>query len=278
MKQIFDQLSTDFSKTVTRRYSTSFSLGIRFLHGSLHRHIYAVYGFVRLADEIVDSFHGYDKSVLLDRFVEDTYEAIEGRISLNPVLNAFQKTYHQCNLSHELVDAFFRSMKMDLQQCNHNTISYNEYIFGSAESVGLMCLKVFTHGNDDQYNKLRYYAMKLGSAFQKVNFLRDAQEDYQTLGRNYFPNVNLADFSAEQKRQIELDIRADFEIALVGIRQLSPAARGGVYLAYYYYWKLFQKICKADAAEVMRRRIRIPNLSKIIFMFNSYLRFQFNLL
>ncbi len=278
MKQMFDTLSYEISKKTTLSYSTSFSLGIRFLNKEFHAPIYAVYGFVRFADEIVDSFHGYDKKYLLDKFKADTYEALEQKISLNPVLNSFQETVHRFNISTELIDAFLHSMEMDLQRITHTADSYKEYILGSAEVVGLMCLQVFIKGNPLQYEKLEPAARKLGSAFQKVNFLRDAREDFHTLGRNYFPDVNLQKFTAKEKEQIEADIKNDFDEALVGIRQLPPGARSGVYLAYYYYRKLFEKICRADVKQVMGERIRIPNPEKFICMFKSYFRHQFNLL
>lgn len=278
MKATFDKLSFEVSKKTTRAYSTSFSLGIRFLYKEFHDPIYAVYGFVRLADEIVDSFHGFNKKQLLWKFEEDTCEALEQKISLNPVLNCFQETVHKYEIDFELIDIFLRSMKMDLDRSTHNQLSYREYILGSAEVVGLMCLRIFTRGDKNQYEKLKPYAMKLGSAFQKVNFLRDANEDFITLGRNYFPGVDLGVFSTREKKQIEEDIRADFDEALIGIRQLPVGARSGVYLAYYYYRKLFEKIRRADVNQVMHSRIRIPNSNKLVFMFNSYVRHQFNLL
>jgi phytoene/squalene synthetase len=278
MKQKFDTLCYEISKKTTLSYSTSFSLGIQFLNKEFHAPIYAVYGFVRFADEIVDSFHGYDKKYLLDKFKSDTYEALEQRISLNPVLNAFQETVHRFTISRELIDTFLHSMEMDLQKTTHTADSYEEYILGSAEVVGLMCLQIFTKGNAAQYEELKPAAMKLGSAFQKVNFLRDAKEDLHTLGRNYFPDVNLQKFTAKEKERIEADIENDFKQALIGIRQLPGGARSGVYLAYYYYRKLFEKIRRADVKQVMDERIRIPNLEKFVCMFKSYFRHQFNLL
>ncbi|HET6227458.1 MAG TPA: phytoene/squalene synthase family protein [Bacteroidia bacterium] len=278
MKQKFDKLSYEISKKTTLAYSTSFSLGIQFLNREFHSPIYAVYGFVRFADEIVDSFHGYDKKSLLAKFKSDTYEALDQKISLNPVLNSFQETVHRYHIQRELIDTFLHSMEMDLQKTEHTADSYEEYILGSAEVVGLMCLQIFTKGNMDQYEKLKPAAMKLGSAFQKVNFLRDANEDFHTLGRNYFPDVNLQKFTSCEKERIEADIERDFNEALIGIRQLPSEARRGVYLAYYYYRKLFEKICRADVKQVMAKRIRIPNLEKFVCMFKSYFRHQFNLL
>jgi phytoene synthase len=278
MKQTFDTLSHEISKKTTHSYSTSFSLGIQFLNKEFHAPIYAVYGFVRFADEIVDSFHGYDKKYLLDKFKADTYEALEQKISLNPILNSFQETVHRFHINPELIDTFLHSMEMDLQKTIHTADSYDEYILGSAEVVGLMCLQIFIKGNTVQYEKLKPAAMKLGSAFQKVNFLRDARDDFHTLGRNYFPGVNLQKFTSIEKQRIEADIKNDFDEALVGIRQLPPGARSGVYLAYYYYRKLFEKICRADVKQVMGERIRIPNLEKFACMFKSYFRHQLNLL
>ncbi|MCB9251622.1 MAG: phytoene/squalene synthase family protein [Flavobacteriales bacterium] len=278
MKAKFDELSFRVSKITTRSYSTSFSLGIRFLGKEFHKPIYNVYGFVRFADEIVDSFHGYDKDLLLQKFEKDTYDAIEQKISLNPVLNAFQQSVHQYQIDLELIDAFLKSMKMDLQKITYDGEEYNEYIFGSAEVVGLMCLRIFSNGNRELYERLKLYARKLGSAFQKVNFLRDAKDDLKVLGRNYFPNVNLENFTQKEKKEIELDIENEFKEALIGIKMLPLSSRGGVYLAFYYYNKLFKKIRRQKVEKVMTQRIRINNFQKMVFLVNSYLRFQFNAL
>jgi 15-cis-phytoene synthase len=266
MKQKFDKLSARCSKITTTSYSTSFSLGIKFLNSEFHHPIYSIYGFVRFADEIVDSFHEFNKSDLLEKFTRDTYEAIEQGISLNPILNCFQEVVNKYNIERELIDTFLESMRMDLGKIDYNDSSYEKYILGSAEVVGLMCLRVFVKGNSEMYDILKPYAMKLGSAFQKVNFLRDAREDFQNLGRNYFPNANLLNFTLEEKRLIEEDIRKDFEVALEGIRKLPYGSRRGVYLAYFYYKKLFDKICKTDVEKVMNQRIRIPNLSKFYLL------------
>ena len=278
MKAKFDTLSKKCSKITTTSYSTSFSLGIKFLNEEYREPIYAIYGFVRFADEIVDSFHDYDKSYLLEKFTNDTYEAISVGISLNPILNSFQQVVNQFKIDHELIDTFLASMRMDLGKVHYNNSTYEKYILGSAEVVGLMCLKVFVNGNDKFYEELKPYAMKLGSAFQKVNFLRDAREDLNNLGRNYFPETNLLNFTTEEKKKIELDIRADFEYALIGIKKLPYGSRRGVYLAYYYYKKLFDKICQSNVEEIMSQRIRIPNTNKIYLMLNSYMRHQLNLL
>lgn len=276
MKEIFDKLSVQCSKMITKRYSTSFSLGIYFLSESIRGPIYSIYGFVRLADEIVDSFHDYDKAVLLSRFKRDCYEAIEEGISMNPVLNAFQEVVNTYQIDHELIELFLQSMEMDLKQEHYTPEKYDQYILGSAQVVGLMCLQVFTGGDKAQYEKLKDAAMKLGSAFQKVNFLRDVNADYYTLSRTYFPNVDLAAFSNMEKKIIEQEIETEFEQALTGIRELPASARNGVYLAYVYYRKLFNKIKSKTAESVMSGRIRISNAHKFGLMFNSILRYSTN--
>lgn len=271
MKLLFDNLSAEVSKSTTQAYSTSFSLGIYFLHGRLRKAIYAIYGFVRVADEIVDSMEGYDQEYLLSQFRIDTYEAIEHRISVNPILNSFQQAVHDYNIDHGLIETFLKSMEMDLNKISYTPEKYKEYILGSAEVVGLMCLYVFTEGNMKLYHELEYYAMKLGAAFQKVNFLRDLKQDYQILGRSYFPNVDLANFSAKEKREIEEEIEEDFVMALHGIKRLPASSKGGVYLAYVYYRSLFNKIKKLPVQRVMKERIRINNGKKLQLMLNSLL-------
>ncbi|MGZ3867226.1 MAG: phytoene/squalene synthase family protein [Bacteroidia bacterium] len=272
MKKLFDEVSAASSKLTTRTYSTSFSLGIYCLNRSMHRHIYNIYGFVRFADEIVDSFEGYDKKTLLDEFKKETYKAIERKISLNPILNSFQEVVNAYNIERELIDCFLRSMEMDLDKNMHSENSYNEYILGSAEVVGLMCLRVFTNGNEHMYQKLKPAAMKLGAAFQKVNFLRDMQEDYKHLGRMYFPNVNLDKFSDCSKRKIEREIEGDFQEALAGIKQLPASSRFGVYVAYMYYRSLFNKIKSVPSSRIMQERIRIPNYQKLSLLAGSYFK------
>lgn len=276
MKEIFDQLSADCSKMITKRYSTSFSLGIYFLNGKLRRPIYAIYGFVRLADEIVDSFHDFDKAFLLSKFRRDCFEAIEEGISLNPVLNSFQQVVNKYQIQKELIELFLQSMEMDLQQEIYTPEKYDRYILGSAQVVGLMCLHVFTEGDQEQYDKLKDSAMQLGSAFQKVNFLRDINADYNDLSRTYFPNVNLSAFSNLEKKKIEEEITLEFQSALIGIRQLPDSSRSGVYLAYVYYKKLFDKIKRSSAEKVMSKRIRISNTHKFRLMFDSIIRHQTN--
>ncbi len=278
MKQLFDQISVKSSKLVTNTYSTSFSLGIKFLDKSIRTPIYNIYGFVRFADEIVDSFHGYDKANLLQKFRLDTIEAIDQGISLNPILNSFQETVNQYNIEWDLIETFLDSMKMDLNPEVSDQAYYEKYILGSAEVVGLMCLHVFTEGDKDLYLKLKPSAQKLGSAFQKVNFLRDAQADFMDLGRTYFPGVDFNNFSDSDKVKIENDIEQDFRDALFGIKQLPASSRGGVYLAYYYYLRLFRKIKGVSPENMIAERIRIPNGQKFILMLQSFAKHQTNLL
>ncbi len=277
MKSLFDDLSVKCSKLTTSAYSTSFSLGIYFLHNRLRNPIYSIYGFVRFADEIVDSFHGYNKKYLLEKFKMDTYEAIENRISLNPILNSFQQAVHSYNIDVALIDTFLLSMEMDLEKQNYSKEKYEQYILGSAEVVGLMCLHVFTEGNKTMYNELEPFAMKLGAAFQKVNFLRDIKADYETLERSYFPNVDIRKFTTQAKCQIENEIENDFKDALVGIKKLPPSSKGGVYLAYVYYKSLFNKIKSIPAGRVLTERIRISNGRKLRLMLNSMFYYKMNL-
>lgn len=278
MKEKFDTLSAYCSKATTKHYSTSFSLGIYYLSKPMRPPIYAIYGFVRLADEIVDSFHAYDKVLLLAELRRDCFNAIERGISVNPVMNSFQQVVNQYNISLELVDLFLQSMEMDLKPQEYTAEKYDQYILGSAQVVGLMCLQVFIHGDQDQYELLRESAMRLGSAFQKVNFLRDLQADHQELQRSYFPEVDLHAFTNEDKRHIENDIRADFDAALHGINQLPLSCRRGVYLAYVYYKKLFQKISRKSASSILSGRIRVSNGHKFWLLCNSFLRFKMNVL
>jgi phytoene synthase len=278
MKERFDTLSAECSKATTRLYSTSFSLGIYFLSKHLRNPIYSIYGFVRLADEIVDSFHNYDKACLLAELRHDCFEAIKRGISLNPVLNSFQQTVNKYHIKHELIDQFLKSMEMDLEQQAYTSEKYDLYILGSAQVVGLMCLQVFTGGDDSSYHRLRDSAMKLGSAFQKVNFLRDLKADYQDLSRAYFPGIDLSNFSNDDKCVIEDEIRRDFEDALKGIRLLPKSSRKGVYLAFVYYKTLFNKITHTNADKVMSSRIRVSNGHKFILMFDSLVRHKLNVL
>lgn len=278
MKKLFDELSYKVSKVVTEKYSTSFSLGILALKPSIRPSIYAVYGYVRLADEIVDSFHDYDKALLLERFKTQTWNALEEGISLNPILQSFQETVHKFAIDKTLIEQFLHSMEMDLQQVDYNSDLYKEYILGSAEVVGLMCLQVFTEGNKEAYESLKPYAMKLGSAFQKVNFLRDLKEDYDVLGRTYFPNIDMRVFNNQIKSQIENEIEAEFKEALVGIKKLPSSSKFGVYLAYKYYLSLFKKIRNTPAEKIMNQRVRIPNGQKLSLAMSSYVQYRMAIL
>jgi phytoene synthase len=274
MKIIFDELSHTVSKITTEKYSTSFSLGILALKPSIRKGIYAIYGYVRLADEIVDSFHDYDKEKLLNRLKVDTEQALNERISLNPILQSFQETVLKYQIDRALIDQFLYSMEMDLQKIDFNSELYKQYIFGSAEVVGLMCLAVFTEGNKEKFEELKPYAMKLGSAFQKINFLRDMGDDFHVLGRVYFPNVDLNKFDSVAKKQIEEDIESEFKEALIGIKMLPNSSKFGVYLAYKYYKKLFKKIESKHSHEILNRRIRVPNSEKAYVAITSYLRYK----
>ncbi|SEM30573.1 Phytoene/squalene synthetase [Chryseobacterium taichungense] len=274
MKKLFDELSYKVSKETTKQYSTSFSLGILALSSTIRNPIYAIYGYVRLADEIVDSFHDYNKERLLKKFKEETFQALEDRISLNPILQSFQETIHRYNIDDKLIHQFLKSMEMDLQKIDYNSDLYKEYILGSAEVVGLMCLQIFVNGNRQQYENLKPYAMILGSAFQKVNFLRDMKDDYYTLGRSYFPNLDMTSFDNNVKLSIEKEIEEEFRQALIGIKKLPASSRFGVYLAYRYYVSLFKKIKRKSAQTIMSERIRISNGAKISLMMSCYVQYK----
>jgi 15-cis-phytoene synthase len=274
MKRLFDELSYEVSKRTTQKYSTSFSLGILALNPSIRSAIYSIYGYVRLADEIVDSFHGYDKEKLLLRLKTETGNALEEGISLNPILQSFQETVRNYRIDNNLIEQFLHSMEMDLQKVNYNSDLYKEYIYGSAEVVGLMCLHIFTEGNKQKFEELKPFAMKLGSAFQKVNFLRDLKEDYQMLGRTYFPGINMSVFDNSVKYKIEEEIEAEFKEALTGIKKLPGGSMFGVYLAYRYYLSLFEKIKRTSSQNILTNRVRIPNSQKIFLAFKSYIRYK----
>ena len=279
MKALYDQISRRTSKLTTRAYSTSFSLGIRLFNEKFHDPIYAIYGFVRLADEIVDSFHEYDKKALLREFREDTVLAIERGISLNPILQSFQETVHEYKIEWPLIDRFLKSMEMDLDDLEYDQQLFEEYILGSAEVVGLMCLRVFAQGDESMYQELKTPAMRLGSAFQKINFLRDLHADHLHLGRTYFPNLNMHNFTQEVKERIEDDIEKDFQDGLNGIRKLPAGARYGVYVAYVYYHNLFKKIKRIQSEKLLEhKRIRVPNPVKYGMLVSSYLRYRLNLM
>ncbi len=276
MERLYLQTSFDCSKLITNAYSTSFSLGIKTLHRSFHQPIYAIYGFVRYADEIVDTFHLHDKEDLLRKFKNDTYQSIEEGISLNPVLHSFQAVVNQYKIDLDLVEAFLVSMEMDLSKRDYSDSEYKKYIYGSAEVVGLMCLKVFCEGDEKGYQTLLAPAKSLGSAFQKVNFLRDIKSDYDDRGRVYFPGIDFSHFNEKEKKEIEKDIKIDFQNALVGIKQLPKGARAGVYLAYVYYQVLFKKITRLSPKTIKTQRIRIPNFKKILLLIRSYLFHKLN--
>ena len=279
MKKIFDNVSYSCSEKVTNTYSTSFSLATRLLSKNIRGDIYNIYGFVRFADEIVDSFHDYNKNELFHDFSIDLDKALNNKIHLNPILNSFQYTFHKYNIDKELVKSFMKSMRMDLTKKKYNTIEeYKEYIYGSADVVGLMCLKVFVQGNNELYKKLKNNAMKLGSAFQKVNFLRDLKADKEDLNRTYFPNTQFESLSESEKDEIINDIENDFKKGLAGIKELPLDAKFGVFMAYRYYNQLLKKLKKTPATEIINRRIRVPNLKKIELLTRSYVKYQLNLL
>ena len=276
--KLYNEVTAQSSKYTTLLYSSSFSSAIGLLDRSLRQPIYDIYGFVRFADEIVDTFHDYDKENLLAKFKADTYEALDKGISLNPILHRFQLTYNQYKIDRSLLDAFLYSMEMDLCQQYHNQESYNQYIFGSAEVVGLMCLKLFCNGDDAQYEALKPSAQKLGAAFQKVNFLRDIKADFEGLDRVYFPNCDFSNFTIEDKEAIEADIQADFEAALAGIKALPIPCRFGVYVAFKYYFALFKKIKRTKHGALLSTRIRIPAFGKFLILINAKIRTSLNLL
>jgi 15-cis-phytoene synthase len=278
MLELFNTTSENCSRIVTENYSTSFSSAINILHRDLRKPIFNIYGFVRLADEIVDSFHSHDKVLLLQQFKQETFDAIERGISLNPILNSFQLTVNQYSIDHKLIHAFFHSMEMDLNKTKYDVEGYKEYIYGSAEVVGLMCLYIFCEGDKAQYQKLENAARSLGAAFQKVNFLRDIKADYNGLARIYFPGCDFNNFTNCDKQQIETDIENDFKQAYDGILQLPLKAKFGVYVAYKYYLSLFKKIRRMQPARVLESRIRIPNYRKAMIIFRAGVKNQLGLI
>ena len=278
MLELYNNTCHECSRLVTNRYSTSFSLGIKMFEKKFRTPIYAIYGFVRFADEIVDTFHGYPKAALLNRFREDTYRAIEEKISLNPILNSFQEVVNKYQIENGLIDAFLESMEMDLHHSNYGKGLYEKYIYGSAEVVGLMCLRVFCEGDKVKFEQLKSPARSLGAAFQKINFLRDLKSDFDDRGRVYFPGVDFTDFTAEDKKRIEQEIKKDFDDAYLGIVQLPQGARLGVYLAYVYYLNLFKKIKKTAAAKVKEQRIRVNDGKKLYLLFSSAVKMRLNML
>lgn len=272
MKELFDMISLESSKLTTLRYSTSFSMGIKLFSKKFRYPIYAIYGFVRFADEIVDTFHDYDKEKLFKRFREDSLMAIEDKISLNPILHSFQMVVNQYGIERWVIDAFMNSMEMDLLKKEYDRKGYEEYILGSAQVVGLMCLKVFCENKPGCYDELKEPAMKLGSAYQKINFLRDVKADYFNLGRTYFPNVDFTQFSPRIKKEIEEDIDLDFKGGLAGIRRLPAGSRLGVYLSYVYYYALFRKIRRSSPEKILNTRIRVPGWQKILLLYKSWFK------
>ncbi len=278
MKQLFDSVSLACSKLTTTSYSSSFSIGIYCLKKPLRAPIYSIYGFVRFADEIVDTFHDYNKKELFEEFKQDTWKAIERKISLNPILNSFQDVVHKYGIDRELIECFLHSMETDLYEKAHDRATYDTYILGSAEVVGLMCLRVFTNNDDALYQRLKPSAMKLGAAFQKVNFLRDVKADYEQLGRVYFPGVDFAAFSEKEKAEIEREIHDDFQVAFEGIKALPSESRFGIYVAYVYYRTLFNKISAIPSARILMERVRISNRKKMRLLVASYLRHSLSLL
>ncbi|QEK52090.1 phytoene/squalene synthase family protein [Pedobacter aquae] len=273
---LYTQTCLDCSKIITNNYSTSFSLGIKAFDKKFREPIYAIYGFVRFADEIVDTFHDQDKESLIAQFRKDTVEAIERKISLNPVLHAFQLVVNKYHIEFHLMDAFLKSMEMDLDKTRYTDDSYKEYIYGSAEVVGLMCLRVFCEGNHQLYDALLPKARSLGSAFQKINFLRDIKSDFEERGRTYFPGIDFTKFTEADKQEIEKDIKADFDDALEGIKQLPQGSKLGVYIAYVYYLKLFEKIKATSAQTIANKRIRIPDTQKIFLMAQALIKDKLN--
>lgn len=278
MENLYQKISYQNSKTVTNVYSTSFSLAVKMLSPKIQNDIYAIYGFVRLADEIVDTFHEFDKETLLNEFEADMKTALDRKISLNPILNSFQEVVHKYDIDMEYIDAFLKSMRADLyKQTYHTQAEYQEYIYGSADVVGLMCLKIFVNGNQAEFKKLKDSAMKLGSAFQKVNFLRDLKEDSELLQRSYFPHLKDSEISNKTKQEIINEIKADFAAAYIGVKQLPKEAKFGVYTAFVYYKKLLFKLEKTNFELLKTKRIRVSNIMKTFLLVKSYVKYNLNL-
>ena len=279
MKEIFDKVCTDCSRNVTKTYSTSFSLATRMLSKNIRQDIYNIYGFVRFADEIVDTFHNYDKEILLNRFIDELEYSLKNNISLNPILNSFQITVKKHNIDKHLIDSFLSSMRLDLEKKEYTSYKdYQSYIYGSADVVGLMCLKVFVQGDSTLYNELKPYAISLGSAFQKVNFLRDYKADLKELNRTYFPNLVNKSFDDAAKKKILNEIKEDFAVALKGIYMLPNNSKFGVYAAYKYYKRLLKKLDKTSSTVIKNKRVRVPNYQKVDVLARSYVRYRLNIL
>lgn len=276
---LFNKISYQSSKSVTNVYSTSFSLAVKMLSPKIQNDIYAVYGFVRIADEIVDTFHEFDKETLLNEFEADLKLALERKISLNPILNSFQEVVHKYQIEMEYIDAFLKSMRADLYKQNYNTTAeYEDYIYGSADVVGLICLKIFVNGNQAEFEKLKAPAMKLGSAFQKVNFLRDLKEDSELLHRNYFPHLKDSEISNKTKQEIIQEIKSDFDAAFIGVKLLPKEAKFGVYTAFVYYRRLLYKLENTNFELLKTKRVRVNNMTKTFLLFKSYVRYNLNLI
>ena len=279
MKALFDKVSNECSVKVTKTYSTSFSSAVKMLAPCIRQDIYNIYGFVRFADEIVDSFHDYDKEFLFIKFEQDLADALKHKISLNPILNSFQHTVNKHHIPQEMIEAFMKSMRLDLSKIDyHTTEEYHEYIYGSADVVGLMCLKVFVKGDEEKYNELKDSAMRLGSAFQKVNFLRDLKADFEDLSRTYFPNTDLNHLDEKSKQEIIADIESDFEAAFDGIKNLPLEAKFGVYTAYRYYKKLLKKLQKTPSLEIKNTRIRVSSYQKAQLLARCYVKYRLNII
>jgi phytoene synthase len=278
MMQLFHDLSYECSRITTKKYSTSFSGAILMLHPRLRKPVYNIYGFVRFADEIVDTFHDFDKESLLKDFKKQTYDAIEKGISLNPILHSFQQTVNDYGIEPDLIEAFFKSMEMDLHRSTYSMQEYKEYIYGSAEVVGLMCLLVFCNGDKARFNELKPAAGALGAAFQKINFLRDTKADYLDLKRTYFPGVDFDNFTPQLKRQIETDIEHDLQVAYQGLLQLPISARYGVYLAYRYYNSLFKKIKRTAPQVLLNERVRISDYHKVFIFLRTGVKYRLKII
>lgn len=279
MKSIFDKVSNDCSKLVIKRYSTSFYFSSSLLSKTIRQDIFNIYGFVRLADEIVDTFHEYPKQELLEDFEKELWRSVDNKISLNPILNSFQHTVNKYSIPKDLINSFLDSMKMDLEKKEYNSVEeYKKYIYGSADVVGLMCLKVFVKGSESSFSELSPFAISLGSAFQKVNFLRDLKDDSNVLNRVYFPNVDMNNFNEKSKKEIILEIEKDFENAVKGIVKLPKNSKFAVYIAYRYYNKLLKKLKRTSSENIVKKRIRIHNLQKFIVIARSYVKYQLNLI
>jgi 15-cis-phytoene synthase len=278
MMQLFHDVGGECSKLTTKKYSTSFNSAIKLLHKDYRAPVYNIYGFVRFADEIVDTFHEYNKEKLLSEFKEETYKAIERKISLNPILHSFQRTVNACGIDTKLIDAFFKSMEYDLCKTVYDVATYKDYVYGSAEVVGLMCLTIFCEKDCKKYESLKPYAQSLGAAFQKVNFLRDVKSDYRQLERTYFPEIDFKNFTAGTKKSIENEIMRDFAHAYIGITELPLKARFGVYVAYKYYLSLFSKIKRTQASKILDRRIRIPSYSKAFILVRAGVKNRLHLI